>query len=106
MTPRLSTLAMAGVSDDHVNVGGMVAPVVPSRSVAKIWDSKSTGSGGSVGARPEKEIPGAGGAGPSLVQRPNEFADAACQSPMLFRWSDWPTGVGGSSATPMSNEDA
>ena len=50
-TPFWSMLAIAGVSDTQVNVVGIVTFDGP-RSVAKIWSSKPTGSGGSLGTRP------------------------------------------------------
>jgi len=48
ITPCWSTLAIDGVSEVHAKTVGIVAPVAASRSVAKSWSWKPTGSAGSV----------------------------------------------------------
>src|SRR5687767_10225767 len=90
MTPFWSMLATAGVSELQVMVVGTTT-LFGSRTVAKIWSWKPTGSAGSLGSRPLKLmlLPGGGG-GPLPLHAP-KVAAAECQTSEASRCSDRPT---------------
>src|SRR5438034_4574840 len=94
--------AIAGVSDDQVNVVTTWLPL-PSRRVAKSWSWKPTGSAGSVGRRPLNVIVLEGGGGGLLLQKPKVLGFGPLHAPASSRCSDWPTGADASSA-PISVE--
>src|SRR5688572_24753589 len=97
-TPRPSTLARSGVSDDHVKVVGMVVPSLVSEAKSWIWNP--IGTGGSPPSRPKMLTAFGGGTG-RVLQAPRLDVAGPYQPSASF-WSERPIGSPPSWRTPMS----